>query len=173
MSDRYEIFKHVKEESWVSGSPLLMKAYAFVKDNVTDMVYALCKFENISDDVIAVSYTHLDVYKRQEFHNSKNAVWNAIQEALQAAGFIIADVRTLDKKQGSFKQVTSANATKQDMIISCYKPSSELEERFRLTAGTEEGVWDFVRNHLKKLPVFALKDGNMEILAERQNYRCV
>src|SRR5690606_7978250 len=50
-----------------------------------------------------------------EFHNSKNAVWNAIQEALQAAGFIIADVRTLDKKQGSFKQVTSANATKQDM----------------------------------------------------------
>jgi DNA modification methylase/predicted RNA-binding Zn-ribbon protein involved in translation (DUF1610 family) len=105
-----------------------------------------------------------------EFHNSKNAVWNAIQEALQAAGFIIADVRTLDKKQGSFKQVTSANATKQDMIISCYKPSSELEERFRLTAGTEESVWDFVRNHLKKLPVFALKDGNMEILAERQNY---
>jgi len=105
-----------------------------------------------------------------EFHNSKNAVWNAIQEALQVAGFIIADVRTLDKKQGSFKQVTSANATKQDMIISCYKPSSELEERFRLTAGTEESVWDFVRNHLKKLPVFALKDGNMEILAERQNY---
>jgi hypothetical protein len=105
-----------------------------------------------------------------EFHNSKNAVWNAIQEALQVAGFIIADVRTLDKKQGSFKQVTSANATKQDMIISCYKPSSELEERFRLTAGTEEGVWDFVRDHLKQLPVFALKDGNMEILAERQNY---
>ena len=59
-----------------------------------------------------------------EFHNSKNAVWNAIQEALQAAGFIFADVRTLDKKQGSFKQVTSANATKQDKIISCYKPSS-------------------------------------------------
>ncbi len=56
MSDRYEIFKHVKEESWVSGSPLLMKAYAFVKDNVTDMVYALCKFENISDDVIDAAY---------------------------------------------------------------------------------------------------------------------
>ena len=37
-----------------------------------------------------------------EFHNSKNAVWNAIQQALMQAGFIIADVRTLDKKQGSF-----------------------------------------------------------------------
>jgi predicted RNA-binding Zn-ribbon protein involved in translation (DUF1610 family) len=105
-----------------------------------------------------------------EFHNSKNAVWNAIQEALQVAGFVLADVRTLDKKQGSFNQVTQAGAVKQDIIISCYKPTSELEERFRLTAGTEESVWDFVRNHLKQLPVFALKDGNMEILAERQNY---
>src|SRR5947208_11656923 len=51
-----------------------------------------------------------------EFHNSKNSVWNAIQEALQYAGFVIADIRTLDKKQGSFKQVTSASAVKQDLV---------------------------------------------------------
>jgi adenine-specific DNA methylase len=57
-----------------------------------------------------------------EFHNSKNSVWNAIQEGLQAAGFVIADVRTLDKQQGSFNQVTQAGAVKQDLIISCYKP---------------------------------------------------
>lgn len=31
------------------------------------------------------------------FHNSHNAVWNAIQEALLAAGFVVADVRLLDK----------------------------------------------------------------------------
>jgi len=105
-----------------------------------------------------------------EFHNSKNAVWNAIQEALQAAGFVIADVRTLDKKQGSFKQVTSASAVKQDLIISCYKPNYGLEERFKLTAGTEEGVWDFVRTHLKQLPVFVSKYGKAEVIAERQNY---
>jgi hypothetical protein len=36
-----------------------------------------------------------------EFHNSHNAVWNAIQEALLAAGFVVADVRTLDKQQRS------------------------------------------------------------------------
>ncbi len=105
-----------------------------------------------------------------EFHNSKNSVWNSIQEALQAAGFVIADVRTLDKKQGSFKQVTSAAAVKQDLIISCYKPNQGLEERFKLTAGTEEGVWDFVRTHLKQLPVFVSKDGKVEVIAERQNY---
>jgi DNA modification methylase len=105
-----------------------------------------------------------------EFHNSKNSVWNSIQEALQTAGFVIADVRTLDKKQGSFKQVTSANAVKQDLVISCYKPNGGLEERFKLTAGTEEGVWDFVRTHLKQLPVFVSKDGKAEVIAERQNY---
>jgi len=104
------------------------------------------------------------------FHNSKNAVWNAIQEALQAAGFIIADVRTLDKKQGSFKQVTSANAVKQDLIISAYKPNGGLEERFRLMAGTEEGVWDFIRSHLKQLPVVVEKDGKLEVIAERQAF---
>ncbi|MEW6230147.1 MAG: DNA methyltransferase, partial [Bacillota bacterium] len=32
-----------------------------------------------------------------EFHNSKNAVWTAIQEAHGRAGFIIADVSVLDK----------------------------------------------------------------------------
>ena len=105
-----------------------------------------------------------------EFHNSHNRIWNAIQEALQAAGFVIADVRTLDKKQGTFKQVTSAGAVKQDIIISCYKPNGGLEQRFRLTAGTEEGVWDFVRTHLKQLPVFVARDGKAEVIAERLNY---
>ena len=105
-----------------------------------------------------------------EFHNSKNSVWNAIMEALQVAGFVVADIRTLDKQQGSFKQVTSASAVKQDLIISCYKPNEGLEERFKLEAGSEEGVWDFVRTHLKKLPVFISKGGKAEVIAERQNY---
>jgi adenine-specific DNA methylase len=82
-----------------------------------------------------------------EFHNSKNSVWNAIQESLQRAGFVVADVRTLDKKQGTFKRTTSAAAVKQDLIISAYKPNQELERRFELEAGTESGVWDFVESH--------------------------
>ena len=105
-----------------------------------------------------------------EFHNSKNSVWSSIQEALQVAGFVIADVRTLDKKQGSFQQVTSGGAVKQDLVISAYRPNGGLEERFRLEAGTEEGVWDFVRTHLKQLPFFVSKNGQAEVIAERQNY---
>jgi len=103
------------------------------------------------------------------FHNSKNAVWNAIQEAMLAAGFVVADVRTLDKQQGSYRQVTST-AVKQDLVISAYKPNDGLEERFKLEAGTEEGVWDFIRTHLRQLPVFVSRAGQAEVIAERQNY---
>ena len=68
-----------------------------------------------------------------------------------SAGFVVADVRTLDKKQGSFKQITST-AAKQDLVISAYKPNHGLEQRFKLEAGTEDGVWDFVRTHMRQLP---------------------
>jgi 16S rRNA G966 N2-methylase RsmD len=103
------------------------------------------------------------------FHNSSNAVWAAIQEALTGAGFVVADVRTLDKQQGSYRQVTST-AVKQDLVISAYKPNGGLEKRFELEKGTEEGVWDFVRTHLRQLPAFVAKDGNVEVIAERQPY---
>jgi 16S rRNA G966 N2-methylase RsmD len=105
-----------------------------------------------------------------EFHNSQNAIWNAIQEALQQARFVIADVRVLDKQQGTFKQVTSTAAVKQDLIISAYKPNDNLEERFKLKAGTEEGVWEFVRYHLDKLPVVNLFKGALAVNAERQAF---
>ena len=104
------------------------------------------------------------------FHNSKNSVWNAIQESLSAAGFVVADVRTLDKKSGSYNQVMASGAVKQDLVISAYKPSRELEARFKLEAGTDEGVWAFVRDHLKNLPVFVAKDDVAEVIAERLDY---
>lgn len=105
-----------------------------------------------------------------EFHNSQNKVWMAIQQALARAGFVVADVRILDKKQGTFKQVTTTSAVKQDLIISAYKPNGGLEERFKLTAGTEEGVWDFVRQHLKHLPKAPDKDGVLQYIPERQKH---
>lgn len=105
-----------------------------------------------------------------EFHNSKNSVWNAIQEGLQRAGFIIADVRTLDKKQGSFKQVTTSSAVKQDLVISAYKPKNSLKQSLLLEAGTEETAWTFVRQHLENIPVVVIKDDKIEVVAERQAY---
>ncbi len=104
------------------------------------------------------------------FHNSKNAVWNAIQEAILQSRFVIADVRTLDKTQGTPKQVNSANAVKQDLVISAYKPTTQFEERFTLKAGTAEGVWDFVAEHLGQLPVFVERKDRAEAIAEREKH---
>ena len=105
-----------------------------------------------------------------EFHNSKNSVWNTIQESLMRAGFVIADVRTLDKKQMTMQQMTSTSAVKQDLIISAYKPRNDFEERFLMEAGTDDGAWEFVRQHLAQLPVVVAKDGIIETLSERQDY---
>ena len=101
------------------------------------------------------------------FHNSKNSVWNAIQEALLSAGFVVADIRTLDKKQKTFKQVTST-AVKQDLVISAYKPSRAVDKLFRVTAGSEAAAWDFVGAHLRQIPVFVSQDGLVETVVERQ-----
>lgn len=105
-----------------------------------------------------------------EFHNSKNAVWNSIQEALQRAGFIIADVRTLDKKQGSFKQVTTTSAVKQDLVISAYKPKESFVNDLMLQAGNEETAWAFVAQYLENLPVVVRRGDSIETIAERQSY---
>jgi len=105
-----------------------------------------------------------------EFHNSQNAVWNSIQEALVKAGFVIADVRTLDKKQGSFKQVTTSTAVQQDLIISAYKPKESFFREFQLKAGTPETAWSFIAQHLSNLPVAVVKNHRIEIIVERQAY---
>ena len=102
-----------------------------------------------------------------EFHNSRNAVWTAIQEALGRAGFIIADVSVLDKGMKTKKQM-HAKAVDKDLVISAYKPNGGLEKRFHLDAGTEDGVWDFIRTHLSQLPVFLNKGGQSQPIAERQ-----
>jgi len=103
-----------------------------------------------------------------EFHNSQNAVWAAIQESMEAAGLVVADVRVLDKQQRGFNAVNRSGAVDKDLIISAYKPSHELEVRFQLDAGTASGVWDFVRDHLARLPIIVVKAGSLEVIAERQ-----
>lgn len=108
-----------------------------------------------------------------EFHNSKNAVWNAIQTSLQRSGFIVADVRTIDKKQVSFNQGKAASqAIKQDLVISAYKPASTFTRDFKAAIGTDETAWAFVTQHLSQLPVAtdSDNDGKIDVLAERQAY---
>lgn len=105
-----------------------------------------------------------------EFHNSQNSVWNAISEAILRAGFIIADIRVLDKKQSSFKQVTAASAVKQDLVISAYKPKESFVREFTQRAGDPEMAWEFVRQHLQNVPIAPDSTGKIEVVSERQDY---
>lgn len=105
------------------------------------------------------------------FSNSRAAVWNAIQLALQQAGFVVAEVSALDKKQGSFKQVTSATAVKQDLVISAYKPNGGLEKRLSERGAAPDSAWDFVQTHLGQLPVTKERGGILEMVVERDPRR--
>lgn len=87
-----------------------------------------------------------------EFSNTSAAVWNGIQTAIQKAGFVVANVAALDKQQGSFNAVTNTTSVKQDLVISCYKPSEEFDVLFHRHEG-EVAVWDFINEHLNHLPI--------------------
>jgi hypothetical protein len=102
-----------------------------------------------------------------EFNNSSNLVWLAIQAALAAAGFVVADTRIFDKEHLSYRQVTATNAVKRDLIISAYKPDREQEDQFKVMAGTEDGAWQFVREHLSHLPVADGQRGQTQLVRER------
>jgi predicted RNA methylase len=105
------------------------------------------------------------------FSNSKASVWNVIQVALQQAGFVVAEVTALDKKQGSYRQVTSTTAVKQDLVISAYKPNGGLEERLKQRGATPESAWDFVETHLKQLPTVKARNSELEAIVERDPRR--
>ena len=102
-----------------------------------------------------------------EFSNTSAAVWNGIQIAITNAGFVIANVAALDKKQGSFKAINSVTAVKEDLVISCYKPSSEFDLKFKQNLSSAVAHWDFVEEHLKHLPIHLLKDSATAAIIER------
>jgi hypothetical protein len=67
------------------------------------------------------------------------------------SGFIIAHVAVLDKKQGSFTQVTSSGSVKNDLVISAYKPKQHFEQKFLEFAGAGLEK-EFIEMHLSHLP---------------------
>ncbi|MCL1927159.1 MAG: DNA methylase, partial [Syntrophorhabdaceae bacterium] len=100
-----------------------------------------------------------------EFSNTSAAIWNSIQLALAQSGFIVANVSVLDKSHKGYRAVTTPTAVKQDLVISAYKPNGGFEGRFLEKADTPEGVWDFVRTHLKYLPVAKRGTGGVGLIA--------
>ena len=102
-----------------------------------------------------------------EFSNTRASVWNSIQTALGEVGFVVANVSVLEKEHKGYRAVTTPSAVKQDLVISAYKPNGGFEGRFKKEAATEEGVWDFVRTHLKYLPVTKRQGASLLLVPER------
>ncbi|WP_118194782.1 DNA methyltransferase [Albibacterium indicum] len=102
-----------------------------------------------------------------EFSNTSAAVWNSIQNALLTAGFVISNVAGIDKKQGGIRSITTATAVRQDLAITCYKPSSEFDTKFQESQHSPMGVWDFVEEHLSHLPIHLVKENATTAVVER------
>ena len=105
-----------------------------------------------------------------EFHNSKNSVWNAIHESINRSGLIVADVRILNKEKKTINQFNTKGAVDQDLVISAYKPKESFRREFVSHQGTVQTAWDFVRQHLEKLPIVVVKNEKIEAVVERQAF---
>ena len=102
-----------------------------------------------------------------EFSNTSASVWNSIQNALQGVGFVVVNVAALDKKQGSFKAVTTTTAVKQDLVITCYKPTDELINKFEQSTDKSVNSMDFIEELLYHLPVHLEKNNSTTAVIER------
>jgi DNA modification methylase len=107
-----------------------------------------------------------------EFHNTSAGVWNLVQRVLGESGFVVAQIDVFDKGSTTILADIRPAAAKHDLLISAYRPGADLERRFRLEAGRAEAAWDFVREHLARLPLCARgRDGRPQRLAERTSHR--
>ena len=102
-----------------------------------------------------------------EFSNTSAMVWTCIQNAITNAGFIIVNVSALDKKKESFKAVTTTTAVKQDLVITCYKPTDELINKFEQSTDKSVNSMDFIEELLYHLPVHLEKNNSTTAVIER------
>lgn len=91
------------------------------------------------------------------FHNSDGKVWQAIQDGISQAGFVVGMIGVLDKKQRSFKQVTSSGAVGYDVLINCYKPKATVKNGIEGKT-TNAAIVGFLADYLLKIPVESGED---------------
>lgn len=101
------------------------------------------------------------------FHNSSNEIWNAFQKILLNSGFIIADVKILDKKHGTFNQLTRKNAVEKDLVLSVYKTALRIKDKIR-EGTSDQIIWDIIEESLRILPKPREDSIKFEIIEERK-----
>ena len=86
------------------------------------------------------------------FHNSSKLVWNALQRAINEAGFAIRGTQTFDKKHGTFKQFVSDNAVGYDLVLQCQKAEQPRIYTSHKPATSEQEVTAFIRCAITQAP---------------------
>lgn len=100
-----------------------------------------------------------------EFSNTSAAFWNALQHSIKSAGFIISAITDLNKERGGLHAMLGPTAVKQDLAISCYKPSSLIAEK--VNKNPNSNIWDLVSEHLSHVATFIKQNGKAVFIAER------
>ena len=75
------------------------------------------------------------------FHNSDDRIWQTLLEAVDAAGFELADINAFDKEQLSFKGIRGQKGlervTNKDLVLNLHKPGPQ---RGAVTNGATDAV---------------------------------
>ena len=97
------------------------------------------------------------------FHNSDGEVWQAIQDGLSEAGFVVGMIGIFDKKQRSYKQVTSSGAVGYDVVVNCYKPKATIKNGIEGKT-TTDAIVGFLADQLLKLPLAQMEERTARML---------
>ena len=102
-----------------------------------------------------------------EFSNTSASFWNCLQYSIQNAGFVISAVTDLNKERGGLFAMIGPTAVKQDLAISCYKPSQKLSEKFDNSDNKSVNAMDFIEDLLMHLPVHITDNTATSAIVER------
>ena len=100
-----------------------------------------------------------------EFSNTSASFWNSLQHSIKSAGFIIAAITDLNKERGGLHAMLGPTAVKQDLAISCYKPSDYLTEK--VIEMPSQSLWELVEDHLSRVAKFIKNEKGLVYIAER------
>lgn len=107
-----------------------------------------------------------------EFNNSKSIIWNILRKAINKSGFIISQVSVLDKKQGSFKQVTSPGSVSKDLLISAFKPTTDyIGSNSKVI--TKEVIISFVKDVLNHIKPSIISERTFQMLYSKYISLCM
>ncbi|MEN9326604.1 MAG: hypothetical protein RI943_1025 [Bacteroidota bacterium] len=101
------------------------------------------------------------------FSNTEASVWNVIQNAISKSGFIVANVSMMDTSRPGLHGIIGPIAVKQPLVLSCYKPTNNFENKFQNDSYNQKGIWEFIEDFLNHLPISLIKDKATSTVIER------